>query len=96
MQLVARNVSCRCGEIDLVMRDSDGVLVFVEVRARAHSAFGGAVASIGWHKRRRIVRAAQYFLANDGGFANACRFDVVAFDGGRLIWLRDAFRADDV
>ncbi len=95
MRLVARNVSCRGGEIDLVMRDADGALVFVEVRARAHARFGGAAASVGWHKRRRIVRAAQYFLARNGGGASACRFDVVAFDGARLVWLRDAFRADD-
>src|SRR5690349_3164602 len=35
LELVARNVACRGGEIDLVMREVDGVLVFVEVRARA-------------------------------------------------------------
>jgi putative endonuclease len=95
MRLVARNVSCRGGEIDLVMRDGDGTLVFVEVRARGHARFGGAAASIGWHKQRRIVRAAQYFLARSGGAASACRFDVIAFDGVQLVWLRDAFRADD-
>jgi putative endonuclease len=94
MRLVARNVSCRGGEIDLVMRDRDGALVFVEVRARADGRFGGAAASIGWSKRRRIVRAAQMFLSKRRD-ASACRFDVVAFDGERLVWLRDAFRADD-
>ncbi len=35
LRFVARNVLCRGGEIDLVMRDRDGALVFVEVRARA-------------------------------------------------------------
>jgi putative endonuclease len=95
LQLVAHNVACRGGEIDLVMRDGDGALVFVEVRARADKRFGGAAASVGWHKRQRIVRAAQYFLAKSGGEAQACRFDVIAFDGPRLVWLRDAFRADD-
>ncbi|TKC89315.1 YraN family protein [Trinickia terrae] len=96
MRLVARNVSCRGGEIDLVMRDCDGALVFVEVRARADRRYGGAAASVGWQKRQRLVRAAQYFLVAKGAAASACRFDVVAFDGTRLEWLRDAFRADDV
>jgi putative endonuclease len=96
MRLVARNVTCRGGEIDLVMRDRDGALVFVEVRARADKRFGGAAASVGWQKRRRIVHAAQVFLARSRGVVSACRFDVVAFDGTQLVWLRDAFRADDV
>jgi putative endonuclease len=61
--LVARNVHCRGGELDLVMRDRDGTLVFVEVRARTSRSYGGAAASVGWHKQQRVLRAARYFLA---------------------------------
>jgi Holliday junction resolvase-like predicted endonuclease len=50
------------GEIDLVMRDRDGTLVFVEVRSRSSNAFGGAGASIGAIKQRRIVFAARHYL----------------------------------
>lgn len=94
LRLVASNVTCRGGEIDLVMRERDGALVFVEVRARASGSYGGAVASVGREKCRRIVHAAQYFLARCRDSTSACRFDVVAFDGARVVWLRDAFRAD--
>lgn len=94
LRLLARNVTCRGGEIDLVMRDRDGALVFVEVRARAGARYGGAAASIGEHKRRRILLAARYFLAKCGGDASPCRFDAVVFEGRRLVWLRDAFRED--
>lgn len=93
--VVARNVRCRRGELDLVMREPDGTLVFVEVRARSRRGYDGAAASVGWRKRQRLLAAAQYFLARCAGEMPACRFDVVAFDGGRLVWLRDAFRADD-
>lgn len=102
LRFVARNVTCRGGEIDLVMSDRDGALVFVEVRARAQRHYGGAVASIGWQKRQRIVRAARHYLATRAATNRctrdepACRFDVVAFESGRLVWLRDAFRADEV
>lgn len=96
LRFVARNVACRGGEIDLVMRDRDGALVFVEVRARARRQFGGAAASIGWQKRQRLVRAAQYYLLTRVSDVPACRFDVIAFEGGRLVWLRDAFRVDEV
>ena len=95
LRFVARNVMCRGGEIDLVMREADGTLVFVEVRARAQKRYGGASASVGRHKRERLVRAAQHYLATHPHEAAACRFDVVAFEAGRLVWLRDAFRADD-
>lgn len=99
LRLVARNVACRGGELDLVMRERDGSLVFVEVRARAQRRYGGAAASVGWQKKQRIVRAAQHFLAtrtSDSRNQPACRFDVIAFEAGRLVWLRDAFRADEV
>jgi putative endonuclease len=102
LRFVSRNVSCRGGEIDLVMSDRDGALVFVEVRARAQRHYGGAAASIGWQKRRRIVRAARHYLATRAATNHgprdepACRFDVIAFESGRLVWLRDAFRADEL
>jgi putative endonuclease len=95
MRLVARNVTCRGGEIDLVMRDRDGALVFVEVRARRSRQFADAAASIGAHKRARLIRAAQHYLSTWRGEVPACRFDVVAFDAGRIVWLADAFRADE-
>ncbi|CAN7169062.1 YraN family protein [Trinickia sp. LjRoot230] len=96
LELVARNVACRGGEIDLVMREVDGVLVFVEVRARAGNRYGGAAASVGREKQRRLVLAAESFLMARNDSTSACRFDVVAFDGKRVLWLRDAFRADGV
>ena len=45
LTLVARNWRCRFGEIDLIMRD-DSALVFIEVRLRSRSDFGGAAASV--------------------------------------------------
>lgn len=87
---VAHGPSARGGEIDLVMRDRDGTLVFVEVRARAGSAFGGAAASVGTTKQRRLVFAAQHFLLRYAA-PPACRFDVVAVEGGQVQWLKAAF-----
>ena len=100
---VAANVSYRGGELDLVMIDRSGregeVLVFVEVRYRRSAAFGGGAVSIDAAKRRKLVHAAQRFLATHRQYAQAtCRFDVVEADGDphapRVNWIRDAFRAD--
>jgi putative endonuclease len=89
---VAAGPRARGGEIDLILRDRDGTLVFVEVRARRDASHGGAAASIGAVKRRRIVYAAQHFLR---AFASPppCRFDVVAIDGEAIEWLCAAFDA---
>lgn len=81
-------------------RDGD-TLVFVEVRYRQSQAFGGGAASVDIRKRRKLVHAAQLFLAEHRQYANAaCRFDVVEASGDpqtpSIHWLRDAFRADDV
>ena len=89
---VARGPRARGGEIDLVMRERDGTLVFVEVRTRRDARFGGAAASVSAAKQRSLVFAAQHYLQR---FASPppCRFDVVALDGDRLEWLRAAFDA---
>ena len=93
MRLVERNYRTPGrggGEIDLVMREQDGTLVFVEVRSRARASFGGAAASVGAIKQQRIVIAARYFLLRWSS-PPPCRFDVVAVDGSAVQWLRAAF-----
>jgi len=90
---VARGPHARGGEVDLIMRERDGTLVFVEVRSRQSAAFGGAAASVSASKQRSLVLAAQYFLMRTQRSAPPCRFDVVAIDADRVEWLRGAFDA---
>jgi len=80
------------GEIDLIMRGEEGTLVFVEVRARAKAAHGGAAASVNAAKQRRIIFAAHHYLRRFRALP-PCRFDVIAIDGERVEWLRAAFEA---
>jgi len=82
----------RGAEVDLILRERDGTLVFVEVRSRAGAQHGGAAASVGGSKQRRIVRAAQHYLLRLQALP-PCRFDVVALDGGHIQWLKAAFDA---
>lgn len=89
LRLVDRNWRCKGGEIDLVMREGD-MLVFVEVRARATEAFGGAAASITAAKQARIQLAAQHYLAQHR-LDLPCRFDAVLIEAGALRWLKAAF-----
>ncbi|WP_372525873.1 YraN family protein [Piscinibacter sp.] len=89
---VAAGPRARGGEVDLILRDRDGTLVFAEVRTRDGTRHGGAAASVTPAKQRRIVFAARHYLR---AFAAppACRFDVVAIEGERIEWFRAAFDA---
>ena len=89
---VARGPFARGGEVDLILRDPDGTLVFVEVRARRGGDHGGAAASVGRGKQRRVVYAARHYLLGLRELP-PCRFDVVAIDGERIEWLKAAFDA---
>ncbi|MCE9660023.1 MAG: YraN family protein [Burkholderiales bacterium] len=89
---VARGPRARGGEVDLILRDRDGTLVFVEVRSRGDARHGGAAASVDGLKQRRIVFAAQHFL-HRFAVLPPCRFDVVTVEGERIEWLRAAFDA---
>lgn len=87
---VARGRSRHGGEIDLIVLDADGTLVFVEVRVRRGGLGGGAAASVDHAKRARLVYAARTYLARLPRIP-PCRFDVVAVDGDRVQWLKAAF-----
>jgi putative endonuclease len=99
LRVLARNLRCKAGEIDLVCLDGS-ILAIVEVRQRESAEFGGALASVTRSKRRKIIRATQYFLQREKQWRNlALRFDVLAVhgrpDGAHQIeWVKDAFRVD--
>lgn len=92
LELIERNWRRPFGELDLVLREGQ-TIVFVEVRLRTHSGFGGAGASIDAAKQRRLLRAAQAWL---NGRDLPCRFDVVlvsSLEPPQLEWIRDALSA---
>ena len=95
LQLVQRNYRTPGrggGEIDLIMCDTDGTWVFVEVRQRGQHQHGGALASVTYAKQRRIVFAARHCLLKLTK-TPPCRFDVVAVEGNDLQWYPAAFDA---
>lgn len=99
-QLLARNVRCRRGELDIVALDGD-TLVFIEVKARSNPRYTSAAAAVTPTKRKRLIYAAQHYLqCHPEQRLRRCRFDVIAFEPrqsppGHLIrWIPGAFSAD--
>jgi len=87
LTLLERNFLCKSGELDLIMLEGP-MLVFVEVRRRASSRFGGAVYSVTPAKQQRLLRAAQYYLLRHK-IPPPCRFDLVTIDDEKLSWIQN-------
>lgn len=89
----ARRLRTEAGEIDLVA-ERDGLLAFVEVKAR--DSLADAAAALGPRQRTRLLAAAEAALAQNPGWGAAgIRFDVVLVDAaGRVRRIADAFRLE--
>lgn len=94
--VIDRNVHCRQGEIDLVMRDDD-TFVFVEVKYRKNNHFGSAIEAVSLAKQNKIRHCVAFFFhkANLNEYNTRCRFDVIALEGNinqpQVTWLKNAF-----
>jgi len=90
------NFQNRAGEIDLIMTEHD-TWVFVEVKYRKNSHFGGALAAVSVKKQQKIKQCAAFYLQQAGlnEYNTPCRFDVIAMQGDinnpEITWLKNAF-----
>jgi putative endonuclease len=98
LEVLQRNYRRRSGELDIVARTAD-VLVIVEVRTRSTESFGGAAASVDGWKRHKIIRATMQLQQQHKALAQLrVRFDVVVVhapqsEDPRVEWIRHAFEA---
>ena len=94
LKIVARNFSCKFGELDLIALD-EKTLVFIEVRYRASSQFGSAAETVTIGKQQKLIKAANYFLHCRREFNKyTMRFDVIGLNSkGETDWIKGAFLA---
>ena len=79
MVVLDRNWRCREGELDLVARDADGTLVFVEVKTRSGTGFGEPSEAVGHRKAAKVRQVACRWLVEKRPPGSAdLRFDVVS------------------
>jgi putative endonuclease len=78
--ILERNWRCRRGEIDIVA-ESEGRLVFVEVRSRSmHGSYGTAKESVDTRKQHKVRETAQYYLHRHRNHEQSIRFDVISVE----------------
>jgi putative endonuclease len=89
--ILLRNFRRRAGELDIVARDND-TLIIVEVRTRSSNAYGSAAASVDFRKQAKLRRAAALLLQQRKDLASLrVRFDVVAMSPMDIEWIKHAF-----
>ena len=89
-EILEYNFRCRAGEIDIVARDGE-YLVFCEVKYRTDASTGHPAEAVDTRKQRRISKCALYYLTCHGLADQACRFDVVSFEGETVTLYPNAF-----
>ena len=78
MEVLDRNWTCAEGELDLVAREPDGTVVFVEVKTRAGVGFGAPAEAVGRAQARKLrTLACRWLLENRPPGTTELRFDVI-------------------
>ncbi len=91
-RILTRNYYTKGSEIDIIMRDRDKLLCFVEVKYRRTASMGHPMEAVTYRKQMRICRGADYYRLQSGlSMEEACRFDVVAILGDHIEWIQNAF-----
>jgi len=88
----------RSGHRDLdLVAEREGVVAFVEVKARRGRSFGDPVEAVNWRKQRGLKRSASVWMARFGGGKQLFRFDVIGVlmdeSGVRVRHVENAFSA---
>lgn len=85
-EIVTRNYRCKCGEVDIIARDAD-CLVIAEVKSRRNTLFSAPSEAVDIRKQRKLIATCRQYLVNMGMDEVSCRFDVleVYFNNGKPV-----------
>lgn len=94
-KIVAQNYRCKFGEVDIIARDPDNILTFIEVKTRSSRTHGTPQEAVHLRKQEQISRVALEFIQRYGLENQRARFDVVAVQlssaGYTIEFIQNAF-----
>ena len=76
-RVLEKNFVTRYGEIDIITRDPNNYLVFIEVKYYSIKSLKHPLEAIDLKKQNRLRKTAQYYLVKKNIIDSNCRFDVV-------------------
>ena len=76
-RILERNHRNKLGEMDIIAEEQ-GVICFVEVKARAGATSGLPFESIPFWKQQKLAKTALWYLTAHGLLEQSARFDVVS------------------
>ena len=99
IKIIERSYRVKAGEIDVIAKDRQ-TYCFIEVKSRSTDKFGTALEAVDSKKKKRMTRAALWYLQSRRLTESPCRFDVVAIqqDGAekpKIEWVQNAFEMEE-
>lgn len=91
--IIETNFRVRQGEIDIVARDIDGTICFVEVKYRRDGSTGGALAAVDVRKQRQICKVSLFYMNKNkiSPYNTSIRYDVIGIEGDEITHIKNAF-----
>ena len=86
-QILERNFRCKLGEVDIIAKDKNKDLVFVEVKTRRTFEYGRPSEAININKKEHIYKVAKYYIIRNKIYSEAIRFDAIEILLGRTCFL---------
>ena len=91
-KIIARNFACKLGEVDIIAKTKDDILVFIEVKQRTNKdSFGGGLSAVNQAKQRRITLTSAMYIKKYKCLYSALRFDIIVLTGETLEHYENAF-----
>jgi putative endonuclease len=78
-KIIDRNFRKGYGEIDIIATFQN-ILVFIEVKTRTTSLYGGAIEAISYSKLHKLIRTCEYYKMLHSKLPQALRIDAILID----------------
>ena len=76
-EIICQNYRTKQGEIDIIAKDKDETIVFVEVKTRTSVEYGNPAEAVNENKLEHITKTAKYYLYSNKIKESNIRFDVI-------------------
>ena len=85
--IIEKNFRCREGEVDIIAKDKNKDLVFVEVKTRRTIEYGFPSEAVNYTKQNHIQKVAKYYILKNKVVNSTIRFDIIEILIGKTYFI---------